>query len=631
MRLHPYGVATGLVLIAALPVSGQPSNPSAKTQSTLGQTHTVDEEITVTADRLEVPTDAVGSSVTVIGRQEIERRRKETVAELLRTVPGVEINRTSGAGSITSAFIRGGSSAFTLVLLDGVRLNSPAGGGFDFSQLLTDNIERIEIVRGPQSTLYGSEAIGGVISITTRRGDGPLAVSAYGEAGSFDSSRFGASIRGGGPRFDYSFSATATDTDGVSSAAERFGNDEEDGSENQTISARLGWALGAEGRVDVSLRSIDADTEIDAFGFDLERGFVPVDDPNAVQSVDSTIARVDVEFPISKRITQSIRAGIQDEDLEAKDPDSPFNNFASNVMRFEIEGQTAIEMSPNGTLIAGFEHESRDAESPGNFDQSTDITSLFAQHRWAVERGAVTVGVRHDDHETFGGETTWRVTGTWSLQQSASRRTRLHATVGTGFRAPSLNELFFPFFGNVDLAPETSTGFDLGLEQRWLNGRLTFDLTYFDNDFEDLIGVSPAFTAINIDQAEAKGFELVATFRPDSRWFLEGSHTVTDTEDERTGQALARRPEHRSTVRFGFEPSDRFDGELSVISVRDRIDTDGGAMDDYERFDLAFGIDLMRGFSTYLRAENLLDEDYEEVNGFTTPGLALRVGLRWGQ
>lgn len=637
MRIHPLAVAAGLALAIVTAAGGQApdASPASATSSPAASpaaspANAVDEEITVTADRLEVPADQVGSSVTVIDRQQIERRRAASVAELLRTVPGVEINRQAGPGSVTSAFLRGGNSAFTLVLVDGARVNSPATGSYDLSQLVTDNIERIEIVRGPQSTLYGSEAIGGVIAITTRRGDGPLALSAYGEAGSFASSRFGASVRGGGARFDYSLAAAFSDTDGVSAAAERFGNTEDDGDENQTLSARFGWGLGAAARLDVSLRRIDSETEIDAFDFDPARGFVPVDDPNAVQSRDATIARVDARFPIGGRITQRVRAGFQDESLEASDPDSPFNRFASDVVLFELETQTEIEVSRHGTFIAGIEHERRDAEAPGSFDEQIDITGVFAQQRWSGARGALTVGLRRDDHETFGGETTWRATGTRQWGSDEARRTRVHGSLGTGFRAPALNELFFPFFGNPQLRPETSTGFDLGLEQRWLGGRVELDVTYFDNDFADLIGTSPAFTAVNIATATARGVELTFGWRPGPRWYLEGSHTYTDSEDETTGLPLARRPEHRSTLRFGFAPSTRVDGEIAVISVRERVDTGGAAMDDYERVDLSLGVDLIRDFEAYVRAENLLDEDYDEVPGFTTPGVAVRVGLRWG-
>lgn len=617
------------------------STPAALAQPTFLSTLTVDDEITVTADRLEAPRDTVGSSVTVIGRAEIERRRKATVAELLRTVPGLEINRTSGPGSITSAFIRGGNSAFTLVLIDGGRVNSPASGGYDLAALVTDNIERIEIVRGPQSTLYGSEAIGGVIHITTRRGEGPAKFGIYGESGSLDSSRFGASVSGSGARFDYSLSASAQESDGVSAASERFGNLEEDGAENQTFSARLGWRLGAgrlgdeqagrsDGRVDLSVRAIDADTEIDGFGFDAERGFVPVDDPNTLQLRESLSAQLRARIPFGRRWTQTFRVGVSDESFDTTDPDSPFSNFASDVQLVELSTQAEIAVSANGTFLAGFEHETREAESAGSFAEEVDITSFYAQQRWASQQGALTVGLRHDDHETFGGETTWRLTGSWGWGEPTTGRTRIHAAIGTGFRAPSLNELFFPFFGNLGLEPETSEGFDIGIERTAAGGRFRIDLTYFDNVFEDLIGVDAAFTAINIDEATARGLELTLGWRASDRWYLEGSHTYTDSENETTGLALARRPENRSVVRLGFAPVPRLDGELSVIAVRDRIDTNGAEMDDYDRVDLSLGWKLRPALSLYARAENLLAEDYEEVPGFTTPGAVTVIGLRWG-
>jgi len=614
-------IASGAKAEAASEAEAEPDAPPATT---------IDEQIVVTADRLESDRQRVGSSVTVIDEAEIARRRKHTVAELLRTVPGLEINRSAGPGSVTSAFLRGGSSAFTLVLVDGVRMNSPATGSFDLSQLSTDNIDRIEVVRGPASTLYGSEAIGGVISITTARGAGPLALEAALEAGNdgFDHQRAG--VRGSRGVWDYSLAAGRTTTGGISAAAARFGNREDDGDTNRTLSARFGRALGVGGRLDLALRQIDGDTEIDGFGFDPVRGFVPVDDPNARQSQRATVASIDARVPLGERITQTLRLGLHDETLVARDPDTPLNNFASDTQVLTLGAITEVSLFAHGTLIVGIEHETREARVRDSFDRDLDIDALFVQQRWASDRGSLVLGLRHDDHQSFGGETTWRVTGSWSWPGATGRGpTRVHSSAGSGFRAPSLNELFFPFFGNPALLPETSTGFDLGIERTLLDGRLRIDLTAFANDYDQLIGVGPAFTAVNIDQANARGAELTLDWTPSVRWALGISHSFTDTENETSGLALARRPKNRSVVTFTFDPMAHLDGALTLLAVRDRIDTGGAPMDDYERLDLSLGWRLRPRLRLDLRAENLLDQDYEEVPGFGTPGLLAAIGLHW--
>ena len=207
--------------------------------------------------------------------------------------------------------------------------------------------------------------------------------------------------------------------------------------------------------------------------------------------------------------------------------------------------------------------------------------------------------------------------------------TRLHATYGTGFKAPTLNDLFFPFFSNLDLEPETSEGFDVGIEQTWADDRWRVDLTWFDTDFEDLIAFSfVTFRPENVARATSSGVEISLDYRHGPSFQLRASHTYNDTEDLATGLQLARRPKHRSTLDVYVRPVPRLTGSASLIVVSDRIDSDGSDLDDYERVDLSLGYELKGGhFEPYLRVENLLDEEYEEVNGFTTPGAVAVVGL----
>lgn len=581
----------------------------------------VREQIVVTANRLESSRRQVGSSVTVITAEEIELKRKVTVAELLRGVPGVEVVRGGGAGQVTSVFIRGGSSSHTLVLLDGMRVNAPTTGAFDFANLAADSIERIEIVRGPQSTLYGSEAVAGVISIFSKSGREGRHFSGAAEAGELGSSRFRAAVDGAGDRFDYRVTVSDESTDGVSAASERAGNVEDDPYDSTSATAHLGWRSGEDGGVDVDLRWFDAEVGND--GFDFRLG--PVDDLDRIQTREGLTGSVKARLALGPRWDQTFALGVHDEELAGSDPDDVFSNFRVDNRSLELTSQSDLSLGASDVLTLGVGYEERDGGSAGSFDESVDIFSAFVQNAWGWEdRFHLTAGLRHDDHSQFGGETTYRLSTTWSFDSG----TRLHGTYGTGFKAPTLNDLFFPFFSNPNLAPETSEGFDFGVEQTWGGDRWRFDATWFETDFEDLIAFSfVTFVPENVARAESSGVELVLEVKPGPSFQLAASHTYNDTEDLTTGLQLARRPKNRSTLDLYFRPWVRLSGSVSLILVSDRIDSDGSDLDDYERVDLSLSYRLRTGFEPYLRVENLFDDEYEEIRGFTTPGALAVVGL----
>ena len=605
-------------------VSTRPADPAAdaRTLPDLG------EEIVVTANRDITGADTVGSSVTVISRQEIELRGKTTIAELLRTVPGVEVARGGGAGQVTSVFIRGGSSSQTLVLLDGLRLNDANTGAYDFANLATDQIERIEIVRGPQSTLYGSEAAAGVIHIVSRRGvageGGAPTWGALVEAGEAGHQRLRAHVQGSTAGGDWQIGLSDESQDGVSAASEARGNDEDDPYEITTASARFGWATAAEGRLEFGLRAFDSKVANDGFDFLLG----PVDDPNRLQTREGVASSLAWSGRLGRGWRQTVRLGWQDEQLAGSDPDDSFSNFEVESERFEVDLESDLELTERDVLTVGLAFEERRGASKGNFDETVEIASFYLQNAWSGERLHFTAGLRWDDHSQFGDETTYRLAASWRLAPG----TRLHGSWGTGFKAPTLNDLYFPFFGNLDLAPETSETVDLGIEQRWLDGRLRLDLTAFESEFDDLIVFDiVTFLPQNIARAEASGVEASLAWHPTDGLHLMASQTWLATEDLATGTPLPRRPESRTTFQLFFEPFEEWVGSLEWFAVADRVDTGGAAMDDYERLDVALRYQLFPGVAPYLRVENLFDEEYEEIPGFTSPGITAVVGVSLGR
>ncbi len=636
-RTGVFAAAVSVAILFNIPDLAAQEASTASEEDASGEPRPeVREEIVVTANRVAAELRQVGSSVTVITAEEIELKRKTSVAELLRTVPGVEVVRGGGPGQITSVFVRGGSSSQTLVLLDGVRLNAPATGAFDFANLPADAIERIEIVRGPQSTVYGSEAVSGIISIFSKAGREGLHFSGLAEAGELGSRRLRAGVDGGTERFDFLVSVSDEETDGVSAASERAGppgggqaehGDESDPYVNLSAAARLGWAFSGDGRADLSLRYFDAEVANDGFDFVLG----PVDDLNRLQTREGITGSLRLAKPFGARWDQTFVLGINDEQLAGSDPDDAFSNFGVDSRSIELTSQSDLSLGNGDVLTFGLGYEQRDGGSAGSFDENVDILSAFVQNAWSWrDRLHLTAGLRHDDHSEFGGETTFRLSSTWN----PAAGTRLHGSYGTGFKAPTLNDLFFPFFSNPDLEPETSEGFDFGVEQSWAEDRWRLDVTWFETDFEDLIAFSfDTFRPENTARATSSGLEVAIEYRPGPAFQLQASHTYNDTEDLATGRQLARRPENRSTLELFFRPRPRLkggvlSGSASLIVVSDRIDSDGSDLDDYQRLDLSLGYELEGGhLEPYLRVENLFDEEYEEIKGFTTPGALAVVGL----
>jgi vitamin B12 transporter len=585
------------------------------------------EEIVVTANLLPTPAEEVGSSVTVIGREEIERRGETAVLDLLRTVPGLEVNQSGGPGSFASVFLRGANSNQTLVLVDGVRVTNTSGG-YDFSALRADDVERIEILRGPQSTLYGSEAIGGVVSIVTRRGRTGFHLAVDGRGGSRSTHELNVAADGGTGALDYSLSVADRRTAGVSAASERRGNRETDPFSDRTLAGRLGFTLLGDGRVDLVLRHADADSSLDGFTF----GIGPTDDPNYTQHRQLTVGSLQLVKPITAWWDLKLSTGIHRDDTRGRDPDTFFNNYDLKSEEREVSAQSDFKLAANDTLIAGFSGERRQGETAGSYDESLSVSSFYLEDDWAWrDRLFLTAGARHDRYSRFGEKTTYRLTGSYLLPAAV----KLHGSFGTGFRGPSFDELFFPFAGNPNLRPETSTGVELGVDRTFGNGVLTAGVTWFSSRFKDLIDFNlDTFTFENERRASSEGVETTLDVRPTRSVELRGSYTYNDTEDQATGRQLARRPRHRWTLLAAYTPSgtggglDRLRGTVSLVGVSGRIDSDGTRMDSYTRVDLSLDDRVTPWLQPYLLVQNLFNQKYEEVTGYTTPGFTLLAGLR---
>jgi vitamin B12 transporter len=612
------------------------------------------EKVVVTATRVETPIEEIASSMTVISSKEIERKQKATVSELLKGIQGLDVVQTGGVGRETSIFIRGANSEHTLVMIDGVEVNDPMSPkrSYEFAHLTVDNIERIEILRGPQSTLYGSDAIGGVIHIITKKGEGKPKFFLSAEGGSYTTFRETTGVSGGDKLVNYSLALSRFDTEGISAASKKDGNYERDGYENTSLSARLGFAPQENLDVDFILHYINAETEID--GWDFIRG-VPMDDPNYVAKSKQFLFRPQVGLSLfDNRWVQKLGFSISEHNRDLKnkkDPQYPFfekGHYDGQLLKFDW--QHNLQLHKTSTLTFGFEYEEEEGKSKYYSDGSlslfpkktANIKGYYIQDQIKLwDRLFATLGLRIDDHSRFGTETTYRIAPAYLIKETG---TKIKGTFGTGFKAPSLYQLFAPAFyfwgvrypvGNKDLNSEKSKGWDFGVEQDLFKDRVTLGATYFRNDFKDLIDYATGIGYINIAKAKSEGLELFASVKPIDDLTLRVNYTYTDTEDKTTGEDLLRRPKNKFGIDLNYHFLKKGNANLAVIYVGKRNDTDFTVyppriikLDRYTLVNLSASYDITKNFQLFGRIENLLDKEYEEAKGFGTLGLSFFGGIK---
>lgn len=615
--------------------------------------------IVVTATRIPTPESEVGSSVTVITAEDIQRKQYKSVPEALRAVPGLDVVQSGGPGQQTSVFIRGASSSHTLVLVDGINIadaSSPSGA-VDFSSLMLDNVDRIEVVRGPQSTLYGANAVGGVINIITRRGEGKPRATLSMQAGNNSSNYQQLGVLGAGDRVDYSFSGThlKTHADSVTPNDLRGGlAAEADRYRNNTLSTKLGFQAGENVNLAFSGRYINDKQSIDP-----EVGFGTVEDPDAQLK--------NREYFVRGESKAALLDGLWDATLAVAYTDYNRRNNNQRSSSFETLQQTrfqgdTLEFSMNNDVYLSEAHtltlgggSKKESMSNGGFSDfggfvvselskaSERTNYAYLQDQFSVA-GQVfgTAGLRVDDRDDFGSEVTYRLSG---VHQRRVTGTRFSGSVGTGFRAPSLFELFgfspnnfgSAYRGNPDLEPEKSFGWDLGVEQSLLAERLSFGATYFRNNISDLIETvfDPSFnsTSENIDKVHLSGVETFVSARLRPRLSMRVDYTFTniDVSDD-SDRPLLRRPRKKASANVDYNLTDNTSVSLGVDYVGKRKDIDrvsGAIVDapDYTVFNSAATWQVNTDFRLEARVNNLLDAHYEPADGFAALGRNFMLGF----
>ena len=610
-------------------------------------------ELVVTATRMPTPSDAVVSSVTSISGEELRRRGVRFVHDALREVPGATVLQVGSYGGVSSLFLRGGESDYVKVLVDGVPVNQ-AGGAYNWANLTTDNIERIEVLRGPASVVYGSDAVTGVVQVFTRRGAPGFTVEGGGEAGSFGTVAGHAGVRGGTDRINYSASIGHIGTDG----AYAFNNDYRN--------TMMGGSLYTtpDSRTDASL-AVRFTDNVHHFPTD---GSGILSDSNQSNSEQALSLAVDVGRRLGDRYQLRLTAGGSRSDAGFEDqPDHPGDTlgfgFASHRSSRADRGNLDLRMNawPNSvlTLTAGSqverETERQSGETTSNFggisttpdapfDRQRTTVGSYAQAVLDLPSGlAVNLNARVDHNSGFGTFFTYRT----GLAHRLPWRTRVRASVGRAFKAPTFCEQFCdaPFVvGDSGLRPERSTSWEVGVEQEVVASRVSVWATYFNQSFRDMVqyngGAAPGSpTYFNGASAWARGVEagLRASVVPGVRASFSYSYLATKaTEDGgmpsapfASGERLIRRPRHSAELAITALAWDRasLTGSMTYVGSRDDVDfsqfpSQRVDLPGYTLVDLAADVEILRpgvgrpGISGMIRVENLFDEKYDQVVGF---------------
>ena len=622
--MHKLSIFTALVVTAV--THGQASAQSIPNRDKL-------EEIVVTSSRVPMPLREIGTTVSVITQEEISQLGFVSLADVMRTQPGVSVSNKGGPGGVTSMSIRGESGFRTLMLLDGIDISDTTSPqiGPRVEQLLSSGVQRVEILQGPQGLMYGAGA-GGVVNITTLAPTEGLGGQLSAQGGRYGTSQFAGNVNGGNDTVDFNLSAADYKTDGFNARTDDTVLRDDDGYENTTVHGRFGWNASDNLRIGLSVHDIDAKNDYD----------------NCFNTVDfsRTDSCKDKYQMQAWRVQGDYEIGRFNHQLFYSDSDTDKDFSADSVSFFKPKGgleRGGYLGSFTGNealkLVYGVDLESESLDD-GTFDTDRDQEGYYLEYQGGFNQSLyVTAGARYDDNEDFGTHTSYRVSGAYLIDLSGGEL-KLKGTYGSGFRAPSLYEIAYnrgdfaqPPALDTELSEEKSEGYDLGLS--WSNASgLYLEAVYFDQTVSDEILFDPdplraSGYLQNKGDTKSSGVELVAQAPLLDTLSVTSNYTYNDTENV-DGSDRVFRPKQLANLGLTWQPlADRLALALFVRMARDAKGIEGEDLDNYEVVSLTASFNVVKGLDVFGRVENLLDEDYEEVPGFRTSGTAAYAGLRY--
>lgn len=638
-----YPLISSLVAMTVIPISQIAAADTAPA---------VIDNIIVTANLEPTRMPDIGNAFSIIDRREIERRQSIFVADMLQDLPGVAVSRAGTFGSVTAVRIRGAEANQVMVMIDGIKANDLAtGDAFNFANLTAFDIERIEVIRGPQSALWGSDAMAGAINIITRKADGPFDAAGFFEAGSFDTVNGGARVGLAGEKGNVSLSASYLDTEGANIS--RTG-DEKDGYTNLTTTLNGGYALLPNLQFEMTARYTDATNDFD------DGAFGPPFDSDQVTEATQAYLQAKGSLSLFEQFwTQQLRLTWVDTDNVNRLDGAWDGSSAGQKLGAYYQSTVNLTRDNAGettnSLTIAIDYEEEDYKQRGivrpwgdpNRDENMDNTGFVAEYQTKLlSRWAASLAVRHDDNSDFDSITTWRAATSYAFDAT---NTRIRASAGTGQKAPTFSErfgFFTNFIGNPNLKPEQSTGWDVGIDQGFFSERLVIKATYFNEELEDEINGfafdpgSGGFTAVNEDgTSDRRGLETALQARVADDLELSATYTYTDaTQPDAAGNDVTeiRRPRHMAAANLNYRfAAARANVNLNLSYTGDQEDDDFSTfpatrltLDSYTLVNIAAEYTATKTLTIIARVENLFDEDYENVFGFASPGIGGYVGVQ---
>lgn len=586
-------------------------------------------EVVVSADRIEEPLKEITSQVTVITKDELEKKNFVFITDVLRTLPQVYVSTYGGPGQIAGAILsRGIKSAHTLVLIDGLKVNDPSSGMFDFGSLTVDEIERIEIIEGPQSTLYGSEAVAGVINIVTKKGKGKPKAEIFLEGGSYETYKPSFEVSGEFKGFDFRLNTFHYYTDGFS--AYRYGS-EKDGFKNSFVSAKIGLNLLPKVRFEFLGRYNYGRIEYDDWGADAEN---LRKDHNYLVSAKLNLALFEQfkqTFSIYKNYSQ--RKSYEPESW------SPYTRYTPYIEGFSWEN--FLNLGKIYSLVFGLDFKREKVEmfsesswEPSSYNKKREYTGIFLNNKLSFldNKLFLNAGLRYDNYKNLGEKTTYRLGISYLIPKVDIK---LKANYGTSFRVPTFDDLYYPGFSNPNLKSEESKGWDLGFEKAFLENKLIAEGSIFYQRYKDLIQwiCDPSTWQCqpqNIGKAVIKGAEANLSLKLTQNLNLKANYTYLDPEDKEKEKYLIYKPSHKAgaTLEYLWKNfSILADYVYTGERFADLLNTQ--KLKSYSLFNLSVNYSFNPKFKFYLRIENLFNANYEEVKDYGTPDSSFYTGIKF--
>lgn len=611
-------------------------------------------DVVITATRTSSNTVELANSITVIDSAEITNKNSFNTFDAIKNEYGISFTQQGGKGSVSNIYIRGGSPSESLVIIDGVEVNMPndPSNFYNFFALPLDNTSRVEILRGPQSTLYGSDALTGVVNIISLKGQGKPSYNFSFEGGSYNSYKGTITSLGAIGKFNYSAAFSRTQSDGYSAASEKYGNTENDGFELYNFNTILGYDFSESFDLNLIVRYNNSSTDLDQSFGSPEYW----DDPTYIFDQDEYFVRAQGNLNLmdskwNQKFGISSFRNIRNYSYDTSSASIYYSKSNYDGRKYKADWQNDFYFFENNLITAGAEFELEEASSeyfsdsyifPGAFesvfpDKSVNTIGIYLQDQINLSKSFFgTVGIRYDYQNQFGSAFTYRIAPAYIFWQTG---TKIKATVGTGFKAPSLFYLYDPVYGNSELNPEKSFGMDAGIEQYFWSTEFSIGANYFYNKFTDMFGFDSNFKTININEAQTNGIEVFAHAELIDGLNIKANYTYLDARDKSENtpdynKKLIRRPENKAGLYLSYTWNKIANINLDIMYVGKRDELDFATypstrivMPDYFLVNLAAYYDLFSFLRLQGRIENLFDKQYEEIYGYGTAGFSVYGGI----